>query len=879
MNSKTIELDADRWTRVEDLFALASDLSGDERGKFLKAECEDDPELLEYLLALLGAEQNLGGTIEGSIAAAIDATFGEDDSEELEGQMIGPYRVERLIGSGGMGMVYLARRADDQFDQQVAIKLGRHRLVDPQTELRLKNERQILADLDHPNIAKLFDGGTTPEGVPYLVMEYIDGIRLDDYCDQRQLSVNDRLRLFQTICAAVHYAHQNLIVHRDIKASNILVTDEGVPKLLDFGIAKLVDTQGAATDGLTREGAVVLTPENAAPEQVLGKGVTTATDTYGLGLLLYYVLAGVRPLSLEDTPPHEFAQTVCHEMPVRPSMKLLDAGSDATGIATDRNTTRERLQRSLRGDVDTIVLKSIRKEPERRYRSVSALADDIDLHLKSMPITARSDSWRYRAGKFLRRHYAAVAASVAAVAVLVGFLVVLSVQNQRVIKERDTAQEVSAFLERIFQEPDPAVARGTPVTAIEILEKGASDIRTDLDSSPEIRAALIATMGRVYFNLGEFQLSAELLEEALALRETTLGADHLTTAASRNDLAETLIQLADYDRAQELLEAAQATFRAELPAASSEIANNLLNLTELNLKIGAIDEAESLAVEAGRLFALLGDEGVTQLAETMSARARILQMRDNYDEAEEMFRDAIDLVSETQGNDHPDVAYYLQSLGVSQRSRGNYEEADATLAEAIETSRHVLGGHDLLAATLRDRGSVLQALGNYDEAETLMREALAIDIRSRGVVHPRVGLDMIYLGMLLHDKGDLGAAENMLSRSVDVFDEVFDTEHQYTASALTELGAVLNSSGRSEEALPLLDRAIRIRSIDYSETDQLLAATQTEYADALVRLGRLDEAAPLLANSAAVFNDSAGRRQQRAAAALERLTAAREAAN
>ena len=793
--------------------------------------------------------------------------------------MIGPYRVERLIGSGGMGMVYLARRDDDQFDQQVAIKLGRHRLIDPQTELRLKSERQILADLDHPNIAKLFDGGTTPEGVPYLVMEYIDGIRLDDYCDQHRLSISDRLRLFQTICAAVHYAHQNLIVHRDIKPSNILVTDEGVPKLLDFGIAKLVDTQGAATAGLTREGAVVLTPENAAPEQILGKGVTTATDTYALGLLLFYLLAGIRPLSLEDTAPHEFARLVCQATPAKPSTKLGDAGAAGTSIAADRGTTHERLQRALRGDLDTIVLKAIRKEPERRYRSVSALADDIGLYLRSMPIAARSDSWRYRTGKFLRRHYAPVAASVAAIATLIGFLVVLSLQNQTIIEERDRAQAVSAFLEDIFQRPDPAQARGASVTAKEILDAGAARIRTDLDTSPEIRSTLMGTIGRVYFELGEFQPSVAVLEEALALRREEFGADSLLTAAAQNDLAETLIQLAEYARAGELLEAALATYRAQLPEISPEIGNNLYNLAELKLKIGSIDEAEDLAEQGSRIFESLGAGWETQLAETLSVRARILQRRDDLDAAEPLIRECIRLVSTTQGDDHPHLAVYLQGLGVLQYQRGDYDAAAATLAEAIETSRRVLGGHDLLAATLRDRGSVLQAQGDYDGAEALMREALAIDIDSRGLVHPRVGLDMTILGRLLHDKGDLGGAENILSRAVDVFDEVYEGDHQYTASALTELGAVLNSSGRSEEALVLLDRAVQIRSTEYSSSEQLYAATETEFADALVRLGRLAEAAPMLENSMQVFAGIPGRRQQRATAASERLSAALETAD
>jgi len=305
VNSKTIELTAERWSRAEDLFGSAADMATGERERYLKSECGDDAELYDYVISLLQADPAFAGAIEGTIVKTVREAFGEDTSqaEQMKGQMIGPYRVERLLGSGGMGMVYLAERADQQYDQQVAIKLGHHRLVDPQMELRLRNERQFLANLDHPNIARLLDGGTTTDGVPYIVMEYIDGVRIDTYCDLHRLTVDERLKLFQTICTAVHYAHQNLIIHRDIKATNILVTKDGTPKLLDFGIAKLADAEGSATDGLTRDGAVIMTIANGAPEQVTGKSVTTATDVYGLGLLLYILLSGMRAYETDDLSP------------------------------------------------------------------------------------------------------------------------------------------------------------------------------------------------------------------------------------------------------------------------------------------------------------------------------------------------------------------------------------------------------------------------------------------------------------------------------------------------------------------------------------------------------------------------------------------------
>lgn len=881
MNSRTFELSPERWALVDRLFDEAMRLDATDRLAFLEAQCPDDAALREYLLELLQSDPADNLSIDTMILDTMHQAFGELQSDEMRGERIGPYEVERLLGAGGMGMVYLARRADEQFEQEVAIKLGRHRLVDPRTKIRLRNERQILADLDHPNIARLFDGGTTKDGVPYLVMEFIDGIRIDSYCDLHRLSIEDRLRLFQKICQAVHYAHQNLVIHRDIKAANILVTADGIPKLLDFGIAKLTDPRGFARDGVTRDGAVMLTPANAAPEQILSRPITTATDVYALGLLLYTLLSGYRAYDTDGLSPTEFASLVCSTTAATPSMRLrkaLQRGvhpivvEELESIARNRGTSPERLRRRVHGDLDTIVANTLRKDPNRRYRSVSALGDDIDLHLRSMPIVARAYSWRYRAGKFLRRHYAAVAASLGVFGMLVTFSVVLSIQNRDIVKERDTAREVSQFLEDIFMAQDPAHARGASVTAEEILATGASRIRTDLGSRPEIQVALIETIGRVYFNLGVYDTSAEMLEQALELRREISNDDSRAVAAVQNDLAEALIRVPDYPRAEVLLSEALASNRRNSGPATPDVANNLFNLAELHLKTSEFEEAERYASASIAVYSQFTDDHSIELAESKNMLARILQVRGDLGRTEALLLEAIDIVMRNEGPDHPLMAYYLQNLGVLQRSQGKLGAAEESLRKAIATTKRVFGEkHHLLAATLVNQGTLLHARGDLDGAERVLRDALRLHAETRGASHPMVGFDMTVLGMLLHDQAKFADAENILRQALEIYDAAYNDDHQYTASALTELGAVLNSTGRLVEAEQVLRRAMQIRLRDYQPEHQLVAGTRAEYADTLLQLGRVEDAEAMLEESVAALQDQSGRRRDRANSILERL--------
>ena len=880
MNWPSADFDPERWSQVEHLFDAVADLPPSERAAFLAKTCGTDSELRSYVESLARADIANDTVIEESIRSALNLAVPESPSiTDVIGERIGPYRIVRVIGSGGMGVVYLADRADEQFRQRVAIKVVRQRLVHPEIGERLISERQILASLDHPNIARLLDGGTMADGTPYLVMEYIEGVPIDDYCDGCRLDIDERLALFRTICSAVHYAHQNLVVHRDIKPTNILVTADGTPKLLDFGIAKLLDAGGAATQGLTRDGAVMMTPENAAPEQVLNGTVTTATDTYALGVLLYRLLTGHPPYQVGENP-REMALTICEQVPERPSIVVsrepmaVPPESDREKISPElisryRDTSTERLRRRLEGDLDNIVLVALRKEPARRYRSVTEFSEDIRLHLASMPVLAQPDTWRYRSEKFVRRHTVGVAMSAILVTLLVTFGVTMTVQNKRIIEERDTAEEVSAFLEEIFRAPDPGNARGLDITAKEILSMGAKNIRQQLDDRPAIQATLMETMGRVYFNLGEYEPSIAMLEESLSLRQQSLGDDHTDVAASKNALAASLIRTADYERARSLLDEALEVNRRKHGKSSAAVASTMFNLAELLQETGKLDEAQKFANASIDIYTPQSDRYTVELAEAKNSLARILLGKNELDEADRLLREAILLVERHSGKNHPLIAHYLQNLAVVLQMKGDVDAAEALFHESIAATRSILGEENsLLGGSLVMLGTLLHNKGQYDDAEKAFRDALAVHRKARGMEHPFVAYDMTSLAMLLHDKGDLDEAESLIRDALQLYEQSVGPDHQYVASALTELGAVLTEKGLPQDAEPILVRASEIRTQDYPSTHPLVAATNTVYGHALASLGRYDEAERLLIDNLPHLTPATGRADRRSRRAL-----------
>ena len=538
-------MDAARLQAVEAIFHAALEAEPVERNRVLRDRCAGDEPLRREVEALLAAHESSGGFIETPIASLTGNLFAEDEPDRLIGRVIGHYEITERIGSGGMGAVYLARRADRQYEKQVAIKLIKRGMDTDAMLRRFRNERQILAGLDHPNIARLLDGDTTEDGLPYFVMEYVEGLPIDDYCDRHSLDVGARLRLFREVCAAVSYAHRHAVIHRDLKTSNILVGEDGVPKLLDFGIARLLQQGDSAAAAVTLLEQRVMTPEYASPEHLRGEPVTTASDVYSLGVVLYRLLTGRLPHRVKSRTPEDMARTVSATEPQRPSVAI----SDATGA------------RRLRGDLDNIVLMALRKEPERRYPSVEQFSEDIRRHLEALPVVARRDTIAYRAGKFIRRNTGVSIAAALVVLSLVGGIVMTSWQAKRAREQEALALAEKARAEHRFDQVR-ALARSVIFDYHDALKdlSGATAIRerlvkdglayldslaSEAGDDPELQRELAAAYDRVgdvrgenysAASLGDISGARDSYVKALQIREALAAASPYDTQ-NRRELA------------------------------------------------------------------------------------------------------------------------------------------------------------------------------------------------------------------------------------------------------------------------------------------------------------------------------------------------------
>lgn len=913
---------ADRARRAFDLVEAALDRPAEEREAFLRDACAEDKGLYEMAHALLTAEDDL------DTHAVLPGLFEPPAATDLLGQAIGPYTLTQEIGQGGMGTVYLAHR--DDLDKEVALKLIRHgRLAAPEHIQRFRLEQRLLARLDHPHIAHLLDAGLTDEGLPFFAMEYVEGEPITDYCDAHRLGITERLRLFEQVCAAVQFAHQNLIVHRDLKPSNILVTEEGQVKLLDFGIAKLLDDD--AEEGMTRTGMHLMTPDYAAPEQVRGEPVTTATDVYALGIVLYELLTGHRPYRFTTRSLTEIIRVVNEVEPDRPSTRVgrtatLTNGEEALReitpamVAAARGESAERLQRRLGGDLDAVALQALRKDPARRYPSAEQLGEDIRRHLHNLPIWARRDTVAYRMQKFARRHRAGVAVAGVGLLLLVGFGVRERSLRAEAEQARDAArieaakaERVSGFLVDIFEVADPNEALGDTITAREIVDRGAARIE-ELAEEPEVQATMMTVLGRVYSNLGLYATAdpmltgalaqrqtlwqdahpdvAESLDQlgdlrfregnypvaeslsvlALALRRQLLGDAHPDVAESLDHLARAYLYQARYQAADSLHRQALAMRRQALGDTHPDVAKSLFNLGVVQNRMDKNEAAEASYREALAIRRAFYGNQHPSVAEVLDNLGAVMIRLGDMEAGEASYREALALRRAIYGDEHPEVAAQLNKLGVLLMRKEAYDEAEVVLREALAQRRTFLGEENPdVATTLYNLAGLMEEKGEMDTAEGLYRQTLAMERKVRGETHPHVVYDLYDLARFLwQKKQEPREAEQLFRESLALARTVFGEEDPLTFP-LTSLAAVLMEQQRFQEGEPLLREALdRIQL----QPDSLRQATiQSQLGACLTGLQQYEEADSLLLASYAILNQQAASGDPRTVEVLEHLVA------
>lgn len=865
--------------QIVSLLEKALDFGPRDRVVFLRQSCGEDARLYDAVMGRLleRAESRPFGAPSGAMAD-FDSGMAEGqlpvEPPDRSGERVGTYRLVSRIGLGGMGEVYLAERDDGTYRQRVAIKLVNEGLYGRLTYGRLRAERQILASLEHPNIARMLDGGTASDGTPYFVMEYVDGTPLDVFCDERRLDVEARLRLFRSICAAVHCAHQNLVVHRDLKPSNILVTADGAVKLLDFGIAKLLDANRAHhTVAVTQASVRLMTPNYASPEQITGVPITTATDIYALGLLLYELLTGKRAFQMPSQHLHDIERIMKTVAVPLPSTAILcketpgDAGrTRAARIAEARSTTPRRLYKQLSGDLDVIVLKALQLEPERRYASVEQFSRDIGSFLDGHPIVAQRDTWVYRSRKFIARHKFAVGASSVIVVLLCGFAAAMYVQAQRIAEQRDraTAEEaraatVSSFLVELFELSDPSRSRGATITAREILDAGARRVNEGLRGQPETQATLLETIGRVYGNLGLYRNAEEAARNVLELR-TTGAAREGDVVAALALLGQSLLEQGDYRAAEsylnEAIELRRSLRAATVGGVSVSEAELVHQLGRLRQSQGQYEAAETLYRQS--LAMQVGSEN-GEVSSVLTDLAQILERKADLPGAITMTRDALAMDEKQLGPDHPQVGIQRYNLAYLLSQQGDLEAAGPLYEQSVAGLTRVLGEtHPDTVRVMAGFGRYLQRSGQYAEAEQRLRVALARQIAIRGEEDSEVAYDRVSLALLLEETGNLAGAEAELRTAQQIFAARLPPDHQYLASALTALGRVLAVTGREAEALPLLNRALGIWEAQLPMGHPQIAVTRAALTRARSQAGNRTETVVELQALQSVLLDAYG---------------------
>jgi len=823
----------DQLQRILVIVDTALSLEPNKRPGYLTKVCGNDEELRKEVLKLLESIDKSETFWEDwqqwndqQVLELLQEPIGETQAPER----IGPWKPIKLLGEGGMGIVYLSERADGHYKQKAAVKLLHRGLEFSESVHRFEQERQILAKLDHPNIAGFYDGGITENGWPWLAMQYVGGTPITNWCKKNNTSLQQRLELFQKVCEAVRYAHLNLVVHRDLKPENILVTKDRAVKVLDFGIAKLLDEELSGTQHIqTQTGLRVMSLDYAAPEQITGESITTATDVYALGLLLYELLTETYPFEIEGKNQRQIEQILRNQDPAKPSSKITE------------------WRAKLRDDLDAITLKALRKEPEHRYENAGQLLDDIKNYHSILPVVARGDTLRYRVGKFYKRHRGKLTA---AMIVLVGIITLVSYYTYQITEERNQArqeaakaEEISSFLQNLFDAADPNIVQGKEITAREMVNIGVERIEKELSNQPVLQAQLFDVISPIYNRLGLYDKSLEIAQKSLQIKKSVPQLNDKEIAKSFNSIGTSFTYSGKYDSAAKYFKRILSA-QGQIGAVSEEKASALHSLGAINYYQMHYKSADSLYNLALTMRKNIYGEEHEKVAQTMSALGVLYGIQDSLQKAEELNSKALKIREKILRTDHPDIANSKNSLGVLYLNQGKIDKAIPLLIEVVEMRKKIYGEeHPSVANSLNNLGAAYKQSGEYEKA--VINYIKALDIRQKVLesTHPDLGYTNCSLALAHYDNGYKEKALPLFKTCLKIFEQSLRPTHGLIIKSKGLIGDCLVEQERYQEAESILLEVYKSGAAEYGEDHNEIKRLKSFLANLYIKWDKPEQAA------------------------------------
>jgi len=824
-------MDNEHWKKISQVFEYALTIPKKERTKYIKNLCLDDDELQDEILKLINSFEHSEGFFEdyldkNQILLAEFSTRLEHHEnigfKSLAGKTIGRWRLETLLGQGGMASVYTAKRIDTDVHQIAAFKIMHQNLNTPENVRRFKLEKQILANLNHPNIANLIDGGINEDGIPYLVMEYVEGKQIIEYCNDNNLNTEQRLKIFQKICDVIQYAHNNLIIHRDIKPQNILISNEGHVKILDFGIAKLLDPDIYDTANLqTRPGMRPMSLEYASPEQINGKNATTASDIYSLGVLLYTLLTNLPPFETHNQNYFETVKILTQTSPLSPSKRIkksIEVGETESFYCLGYKDPNDLLKK-YQGDLDAITLKAIRKEPDQRYRVANELLDDINRYQNGLPVLAREGTLKYHTQKFMGRHKGKIAVVIGILLLLMSFTgfytwQITEERNQAQL-EADKAQEISEFLVGLFEASNPLNSRGDTLNAFQLLQTGKAEI-DKLNNQPAVKARILELMGNIYNLLGYPKEADSLLQASLGIKRNLYKSTDKELASIFYLLATAKNSLAEYDEALVLLDTAIAFQDQIYGRQSKEVGESLRLMAESLRAIGNIDSAYTVIKKADLIYKSIGNTTSKEYLGVLMQLGLVNQAAGLMDDAERVWRESLKRSRQLYDAPHPVIVRNIDGLAFVLKETQNFTEAESLYLEALTMDKDIYGTKNLhTAARMNNLAGLYFYTKKYEKAEALFSESYDIHKEILGDNNPKTITILYNITAIKSILGEYETAEENYKKIIEFDVGSFGENHPNVATAYTGLATTYKNQNKYHQALKAYEKSTEIRRTVY----------------------------------------------------------------